>query len=272
MANSASYSVGWIAAHPYARAAALMMMDEIHKEPKDFVQNGGDQNSYVWGRVSKHNVVIASLPAGQYGLVSAANTAGGMRSSLPHIRIGLLVGIGAGIPDKHDILLGDVVVSNPDGTNGGVVQYDFYKGKGDNDSSYLKERKGFLSSPPQALLSALSAIQAKHEIEDSKIEEFLNIYQGNKKLKIRYAYPGSEKDILREHDPSDNREKPRTSPEIHYGTIASGNVLIKNAQERDSIVAWLEKENVKPICFEMEAAGLMNNFPCLVIRGVCNYA
>jgi len=26
------------------------------------------------------------------------------------------------------------------------------------------------------------------------------------------------------------------------------------------------------LCFEMEAAGLMNNFPCLVIRGICDYA
>jgi nucleoside phosphorylase len=25
-------------------------------------------------------------------------------------------------------------------------------------------------------------------------------------------------------------------------------------------------------CVEMEAAGLMNNFPCLVIRGICDYA
>jgi ankyrin repeat domain-containing protein 50 len=26
------------------------------------------------------------------------------------------------------------------------------------------------------------------------------------------------------------------------------------------------------LCFEMEAAGLMNTFPCLVIRGICDYA
>jgi nucleoside phosphorylase len=26
------------------------------------------------------------------------------------------------------------------------------------------------------------------------------------------------------------------------------------------------------LCFEMEAAGLMNSFPCLVIRGICDYA
>ena len=26
------------------------------------------------------------------------------------------------------------------------------------------------------------------------------------------------------------------------------------------------------LCVEMEAAGLMNNFPCVVIRGICDYA
>jgi hypothetical protein len=26
------------------------------------------------------------------------------------------------------------------------------------------------------------------------------------------------------------------------------------------------------LCFEMEAAGLMNDFPCLVIRGICDYS
>lgn len=26
------------------------------------------------------------------------------------------------------------------------------------------------------------------------------------------------------------------------------------------------------LCFEMEAAGLMNHFPCLVVRGICDYA
>jgi nucleoside phosphorylase len=42
---------------------------------------------------------------------------------------------------------------------------------------------------------------------------------------------------------------------------------MKNALERDSLA-----ERDKVICFEMEAAGLMDNFPCLVIRGICDYA
>jgi nucleoside phosphorylase len=38
---------------------------------------------------------------------------------------------------------------------------------------------------------------------------------------------------------------------------------MKHAKTRDDMA---EKFGV--LCFEMEAAGLMNNFPCIVIRGV----
>lgn len=38
---------------------------------------------------------------------------------------------------------------------------------------------------------------------------------------------------------------------------------------RDELVAEMNEEC---ICFEMEAAGLMNSFPCLVIRVICDYA
>lgn len=44
--------------------------------------------------------------------------------------------------------------------------------------------------------------------------------------------------------------------------------MIKNAVERDKASAELGGV----LCFEMEAAGLMNNFPCLVVRGICDYA
>lgn len=58
-------------------------------------------------------------------------------------------------------------------------------------------------------------------------------------------------------------------PEIHYGVIASGNTLVKDARTRDKIAESAGKEC---ICVEMEAAGLMDRFPCLVIRGICDYA
>lgn len=49
-------------------------------------------------------------------------SAGSMVSSLPHIRLGLMVGIGAGIPrlsENIDIRLGDIAVSHPTGTGSG---------------------------------------------------------------------------------------------------------------------------------------------------------
>ncbi|KAH0382597.1 hypothetical protein KCU92_g6111, partial [Aureobasidium melanogenum] len=56
-------------------------------------------------------------------------------------------------------------------------------------------------------------------------------------------------------------------PAIHYGSIASGNSLMKDAIMRDELAT---KEGV--LCFEMEAAGIMNSLPCLVVRGVCDYS
>jgi len=32
------------------------------------------------------------------------------------------------------------------------------------------------------------------------------------------------------------------------------------------------RKELDVLCFEMEAAGLMDNFPCLVVRGICDYA
>lgn len=64
------------------------------------------------------------------------------------------------------------------------------------------------------------------------------------------------------------KRKPR-GMRIHYGLIASGNQVIKDATIRNKLNIDLGG-NV--LCVEMEAAGLMNNFPCIVIRGICDYA
>jgi nucleoside phosphorylase len=285
------YAIAWIAALPIERAAAEAMLDEEHATPIGFSRHQTDANVYTWGRVGEHNIVIASLASGVYGTTPAAITASSLLASLPSIRIGLLVGIGGGIArpdDDRDIRLGDVVVSQPSGTMGGVCQYDLIKAKlGDK-----RERTGFLGRPPTVLLNALSSIQAYHERKDSKVPVFLqemlekNPKMGKKsKQNPGYVYQGSDNDRLfkgtYDHVPGPDcrgcdtanevQRDPRdtANPEIHYGIIASGNTLVKDAITRDRIVADLG-ENC--ICVEMEAAGLMNHFPCLVIRGICDYA
>ncbi|KAL3297492.1 Pfs NACHT and Ankyrin domain protein [Colletotrichum asianum] len=285
------YTIAWIAALPIERAAAEAMLDEQHGQPDGFSRNQSDPNSYTWGHIGEHNVVIVSLAAGVYGLGSAAATASSLASSLPAIRIGLLVGIGGGIarPDEdHDIRLGDVVVSQPEGTTGGVCQYDLVKAKpGD-----VRERKGFLASPPRVLLNALANIQSVHERKDSEIPRFLeDMLEAYPKMAKKtkknpgYTHQGFENDRLfqssyghvtgqdcrscKTDEEVQREERDSTDPEIHYGIIASGNTLVKDAAARDQILADIGEDC---ICFEMEAAGLMNHFPCLVIRGICDYA
>ncbi|PGG97206.1 hypothetical protein AJ79_09289 [Helicocarpus griseus UAMH5409] len=282
------YTIGWICALAIESAAALAMLEEIHEKPKDFKQPGTDNNVYSWGRISGHNIVIAALPSGEYGTASAANVATTMLSSFPEIRFGLLVGIGAAIPrEGKNVRLGDIAVSRPDGKSGGVVQYDL--GKARQDGQFL--RTGSLNSPPLLLRNAVTNIQTKHIMNPSRIPEYhkdmLNRFPRMRESRSgiqSYVYQGQENDCLFKdtynHVGGDNctkcdknmlvrRERRSEEPEIHYGVVASGNTLVKDAKTRGILLKHSEEDC---ICFEMEAAGLMNQFPCLVIRGLCDYA
>jgi nucleoside phosphorylase len=64
------------------------------------------------------------------------------------------------------------------------------------------------------------------------------------------------------------KQRKSNKPVVHYGGIASGNQVVKDAAVRDRL-----RDEFNAFCVEMEAAGgLMNGFPCLVIRGICDYA
>ncbi|RDA96188.1 hypothetical protein CP533_1689 [Ophiocordyceps camponoti-saundersi (nom. inval.)] len=286
------YTIGWITALSIELAAATALLDQEHEAPEGFVQHSNDNNAYTWGRIGKHNVVIASLPAGIYGTNPAAIAASHLRFSLPDIKIGLFVGIGGGISrpaEGRDIRLGDIVVSQPAETSGGVIQYDLGKAK----SNQNWECKGHLDKPPIVLLNALKNLQAKHELEASKVPELLTAMLKGYPLMAKpknklpaYVHQGFENDRLfvssYEHKSTasdcsvcdlsqqvDRDDRDSTDPEIHYGIIASGNTLVKDAATRDSIAKIAGSEC---LCVEMEAAGLMSHFPCLVIRGICDYA
>jgi nucleoside phosphorylase len=151
------YQVGWVCALPKEMAAVRAILDEEHGPMPS--QDAQDRNNYVLGHIYSHNVVIACLPAGVDGTNAAAIVAVNILRTFKGLRFGLMVGIGGGIPnlDKGvDIRLGDVVVSQPDKTHGGVVQYD--KGKSLEGGKF--ERKGALNKPLSLLLAALTSLQA----------------------------------------------------------------------------------------------------------------
>jgi nucleoside phosphorylase len=266
------YTVGWVCALPVELAAAEEMLDEEHETP---AYNVHDSNIYTCGRVGEHNVVIACLPEGQIGTNSAAAVAVQMKSTFISTRFGLMVGIGGGVPgEEMDVRLGDVVVSKPYKTHGGVVQYD--SGKATLTGF---ERTGSLNSPPAILLGAVAKVRAKHLRGKGKLLEYISKLADlpdftreaaglDVLFEAGYNHKGGATCKECKQDRSVTREARRQHVVVHYGTIASGNQVIKTATERDR----LSTELGGVLCFEMEAAGLMNSFPCLVIRGICDYA
>jgi nucleoside phosphorylase len=280
------YTVGWICALPIEMTVAVGMLDEFH-DSRSLLKDSRDHNTYMLGRIGNHHVAIACLPSGTYGLTSAALTAGQMLWTFPSLKMGLMVGIGGGVPsEEHDIRLGDVVVSQPSSHYGGVIQYDLGKALPGGKFQLI----GSLNKPPRAIMTAVSAVQVYHKFEEPKFLNHLSeMAVKNPRLSEHTRSPGPEKDQLfeanYEHDPMEatcakcntdrlvcrprsNGDRPLGDPPIvHYGLIASGNRVIKDAVVREQLC-----KDLNILCFEMEAAGLMDEFPCVVIRGICDYA
>ncbi|KAN0070804.1 hypothetical protein V8E54_010969 [Elaphomyces granulatus] len=274
------YTVAWICALPLEAAAAKAMLDNIHPQ---LSQPASDDNAYTLGEISGHNIVVACLPSGVYGIASAATVAAHMRITFPSIRFGLIVGIGGGVPGtNNDIRLGDVVVSKPTGGFGGVVQYDY----GKTAASGVFQQTGMMNQPPQVLLNAIARLHADKIMgQNQSIADMISdVLDANVEMKAPCSRPTGEQDMLfnsaydhpQREDTCINCDKrqlihrdPRTSdePRIHYGLIASGNQVMKHGKTRDQL-----GKRHGMLCFEMEAAGLMNQLPCLVIRGICDYS
>jgi nucleoside phosphorylase len=217
-----------------------------------------------------------------------------------------MVGIGGGIPPK--VRLGDVVVSAPVDQFSGVVQWDRGKGvhgnfertgslnnppislraalnklqtehemNGPKIPNYLQELK---QKWPRLAAKYLKSDLRQDNLFRADYEHISEISSADCSVASASSDLGEE-----EYDEDDEEEEATTSCKfcdktrtvkrkprdmrIHYGLIASGNQVIKDAAIRDKLKKDLGNH---VLCIEMEAAGLMNNFPCMVIRGICDYA
>ncbi|THW42121.1 hypothetical protein D6D22_05067 [Aureobasidium pullulans] len=284
MTHPGLYTVGWVCAIATEYVAARQFLDEVHDRSNCCIA-ANDGTQYTLGKMAGHNVVIAVLPNGEYGLSSATSVAKDMLNSFPNVRVGLMVGVGGGAPTiKHDIRLGDVVVSSPVDGKGGVYQYDYGKSLQGQRFTHT----GFLNQPPAVLRSAVNSVVTLYEEDGHQIDERIQAVLGKRpRLRKKYGRPSPETDRLYEannahpiNDQNDcgeqcgsgvvqrcKAEDREDNPTIHYGTIASANQLMKDATTRDALA---KEQGI--LCFEMEAAGLMNHFPCLVVRGICDYS
>ncbi len=286
MLDRDQYTVGWICAIGAELIAAKLFFDERHDKLEEIPVE--DNNIYTFGKIGPHNVVVASLPDGEYGTEVAGAVARDLLRSFPSIKIGLMVGTGGGVPSaKHDIRFGDVVVSATSNGEPGVFQYDF--GKTIQEKKFQHTR--FLDQTPRLLRAAVANMRSEYAIAGHQLQKNIDtILEKNQNIRKTHQRPpkntdrlyvsdfvhqsdtgaaceescGDDESILISRTP---REEDEDDPVVHYGLIASGNTLMEDAQVRDQLA-----QTKDVLCFEMEAAGLMNHFPCLVIRGICHYA
>ncbi|CEJ62927.1 hypothetical protein PMG11_11412 [Penicillium brasilianum] len=297
-----AYTIGWVCALPKEQTAARAMLDEEH-EPLPTPRN--DHNAYTLGSVCGHNVVIACLP--NMGTNPAATVATSMINTFQSIRFGLMVGIGGGIPSK--VNLGDVVVSQPVADYHGVVQWDMgklerggqfvhtgslnrppnalltasnqlksnYEMFGSKINEYLDdvERRFPRLAPKYTRRECLEdpLLSSKRRRRTSTEVHFLSSLWQAVIAMITYLLGSWAISPVNEENKrlSEKTRGARTQREVrvHHGLIASGNKVVKDARSRDS----LDKAfGGHLLCVEMEAAGLMNDFPCIVIRGISDYA
>ncbi|KAI1036182.1 hypothetical protein LB504_011437 [Fusarium proliferatum] len=283
------FKVALICALPLEANSVLSLFDHHWDEDDGTPRIGkarGDPNSYSIGIMSGHHVVLAHPPG--IGTIAAGTIAAFCKLSFTSIRLALVVGICGGAPMNNGIQihLGDVIIST------GIVSYDF--GRRFSDRFEMKDKSSEVPGRPnleiRGLLSKLATTRQTGRLRSAIYGILYQLHQGSD---TALQYPGTSKDILfpasyrhKHHEPSKcaicaacqskadpvcaaatvsdchdlkcntrkqlSRPRPTRShqsfppPDVHFGIFASG--------------------------FEMESAGVWDIFPCIVIKGVCDYA
>ncbi|EGX45685.1 hypothetical protein AOL_s00140g1 [Orbilia oligospora ATCC 24927] len=296
------FEVAIICALPLEYDAIFLLFDE------EYNQNACDSD-YKTGRIGKHKVVLALLH--RMGKASAASKAAAIKKDFPDIELSFLVGICGGVPyykhknDQEEILLGDVAIGNA------IRQYDFGKqypgGYSITGSLKSPETKTILTMLTKLRTdSTLKRIQqlAEKNIKTLQISNDIYKYPGasaDKLFKPEYRHQhrgyqnpscgacsnGSDSGSICNNAVDSSCEDlgceqqylvPRNKllrmpngsihlPSIHIGIIGSGDTVIKCGEHRDRLA---KSNNI--IAFEMEGAGISEDIPCIVIKGVCDYA
>ncbi|KAH0023472.1 purine and uridine phosphorylase, partial [Aureobasidium melanogenum] len=304
------FEVAIICALPLEAAAVLDSFDERYdKNGSKYGKQEGDTNTYSTGRIGRHNVVLAHMPG--MGISSAAGVASNIQLSFKGTRLALLVGVCGGAPLERPtpaIVLGDVIVSNSVVEFDFGRQYpDRFERK-----TSLDDTLGRPNPEIRGLLSMLKIETMREELEETILQNLAKLQEKRHTAKYPGVdhdrlFPASYQHIHRGETAlqdcrcvssqsnsnascsealesscdtlgcivdvldSPSRQMRFASgaptPFVHIGTIGSASTVMKSGEHRDFIA---RKDNI--IAFEMEGAGVWDNLPCVVIKGVCDYA
>ncbi|KAK6215748.1 pfs domain-containing protein [Colletotrichum tabaci] len=241
------------------------------------------------------------------GKVGAAGTTAALRSSFARIRIAVLAGICGGVPYHGDgigVCLGDVIISRT------VVQYDLGRqdpgkfirkdtvhdslGRPNHDIRALLatfQTEFGLARLQRGALSAMTSIQSKAtEIgrrtsyhppalaEDHLFKStYLHVHRDRPNCccseteACEIAASASCAEIPCDYQHSIPRKRLGSSQKqvtrVFVGDVASGDTVMKSGEHRDNLA-----KELGVIALEMEGAGVWDQIPCIVVKGVCDYA
>ncbi|KAI0435292.1 hypothetical protein F5Y09DRAFT_3403 [Xylaria sp. FL1042] len=296
-----------ICALPLEADAVLAVFDH-HWDIQLFGNMEGDKNAYSVGRIGCHNVVLVHMPG--MGRTPAATVATSCRTSFPGISLALVVGICGAVPfGRHstEIVLGDVVISDrlvvydfgrqfPDKFMRKEETHDSARKPPEEIRNFLSKikvrmRQTILQNRTGSHLEALirSGYPPYPGVHEDRLFEPSYRHRHQRPSECAHCTSseplnGSVCDIARISTCDvlgcDLRKlvaRQRHSlivsgvrswlPGIHFGAYASGDRVMKSGEHRDEIA---DREEV--IAFEMEGAGVWEIFPCIIIKGVCDYA
>jgi nucleoside phosphorylase len=262
-----NYDIAWIALDEIEAKAAFHLLDERHCGR--FAVSVGDNYVYRAGSMGGHNIIIATLPAGEEnGTGAAAALASQVKKFFPNLWFGLLVGVAVGLPDlprNRDIRLGDVLVSLPQGESPALIPYDLGK---ETEDGFQPLRLGYSLAMTETIVrSAIGSIKLEAPSEIDIFRRHFEKMANCEHATGTFVDPGQDKDVLRdENDQPIQRPQRPERTRVWYGPIGSGERLLENAKTQNEL-----RDRYGIIGLDIGAAGMMNRIPVGVIRGVCDY-
>ncbi|KAF3908883.1 hypothetical protein AA313_de0203916 [Arthrobotrys entomopaga] len=291
--------VAIICALPLEAHAAKALFEGSNEDLEDtnIGKAATDTNIYTAGRIGSHNVVIVHMPG--MGKIPAATVAENLKQSFTKIKLALLIGICGGVPEQEqapNLTLGDVIIGKE------VVHYDFGR-QHENGFKRKNKPEDGLGWQPREIRAFIKKLESGKPALEKKAAEYLpnvlkfcglrdtsglqdslylndywhfhkdrnNCSAGqrcdNGEEICDTALNSSCEQLKCDKDELVRPSDPKPNPNIHFGAMASGDTVMKSATIRDTIA---KEERV--IGFDMEAAGVWDYLPCVVIKGVCDYA
>ncbi|KAK5052008.1 hypothetical protein LTR84_002812 [Exophiala bonariae] len=277
--------------------AVKAILDEVYDG--DIHRKGqNDPKNYTLGKISALNVVLSLLP--RMGKKHAASGSAYFRTSFPDIKLCFLVGICAEAPRNkrnEELLLGDVIVSTE------LVQSDFGRQWKDGISrkDTIGDNLGRPNKEIRVFLAELQTWETGKKLRADAVASFVKMLQ----IRDVWQNPGREHDIMfdpdYEHKHQVEGECHVCSPDetcdlargasckdvkcdtvkilvrgsdredehllIHFGAFSSADQVIKSSKHRNAVTAA-----DGAIAFEMQGAGVWDNFPTIIVKCVCDYA